>query len=105
MNFMCCSRVECYHPPQFSLVGSWCASGIPLVQILAGTCTLRELDLLFFNNMFSTAVPDLRLGTACQLYNSGGPAARRWVAAHKRKSPKAGEHSKHWEEEVFFLST
>lgn len=33
--------------------------------------------------MFSAAVPDLRLGAVCQLHNSGGPAARRWVAAHK----------------------
>lgn len=76
--------VERCHPPPFSVIGSWCAPGIPLVQILTGTCTRRQLDVLFFfNNTFSAAVPDLRLGTACPCCNSGSPVARRWVAAHK----------------------
>lgn len=85
MNFMCCACVERYHPPPFSVSGSWCAPGIPLVQILAGTCTRGQLDVLFFNNTLSAAVPGLRLGTACPRCNSGGPVARRWVAAHKNR--------------------
>jgi hypothetical protein len=58
----------------------------------------------FLNNTFSTAVPDLRLGTARQFSNSGRPAAKRRVAAHKNHQV-LGKHSKHLEEVVFFLST